>query len=189
MANDNINKQGVWTMTPIEQIGTVKILKDDITVNPNLVINMIAGGRTVVDGPNAVHSTGEDADTYFKAKCSQQLKAGDVVTVSCDVSGFPDNNYSWNFPFWTQSSGLAFFLKNGHVSGTFTVPAGATATTDVMFDDNGGGGGFTRSQQIPIKIFNFKIELGSKETPFIPAGVSALSAYTNPVEAEDFYEI
>ena len=150
----------------------------------NLVTSLSAGGRTSIDGTYSVHTSKTNADTYFYANLSSSLNPGDKVTVSCDVSGFSSNNYQWNFPFWSQGSGLEFWLKNGHCSQTFTVPSGATASNRIIFDDNGAINGFTRGDSI-IYIKNFKIERGSVQTPWCPNPADALYTalgYNNNIE-------
>ena len=150
----------------------------------NLVTSLSAGGQTSIDGTYSVHTSKTNADTYFYANLSSSLNPGDKVTVSCDVSGFSSNNYQWNFPFWSQGSGLAFWLKNGHCSQTFTVPSGATASNRIIFDDNGAINGFTRGDSI-IYIKNFKVERGSVQTPWCPNPADALydaMGYNNNIE-------
>lgn len=150
----------------------------------NLVTSLSAGGQTSIDDTYAVHTSKTNADTYFYANLSSSLNPGDKVTVSCDVSGFTSNDYQWNFPFWRQNSGLAFWLKNGHCSQSFIVPSGVSPSNRIIFDDNGAINGFTRGDSI-IYIKNFKIERGSVQTPWCPNPADPLyhtMGYDNNIE-------
>lgn len=147
-----------------------------------------AGGKTTWLGDYKITIPAtENADTYFRLFTTKQLTANATYTISCKVDGLLSGSY-YRFPLYAQNNtamGVLNLDHNGLCSLTFTMTYGTqTAATGangetvyICFMDDS-----TRaiaSGQGAITLSNFKLEEGSKVTPWSPASTDTLATTLN----------
>ena len=140
---------------------------DGVGTNENLIRELASGGRTsIVNKYNEISlDFSQNLDTYFSFYPNKDLIAGEHYTISCECEGFPSDDNWAQFGVISQGSGKNFRVKNGYNSFTFTVDTTITAGTKTILDDNSRyASGLTI-----VRMFNVKLEKGSKATPWIPA--------------------
>lgn len=193
----NISKKGILNGSIIERGKVARIHKNDITINPNLITQMVAGGRTtVVNNHTLSLNFGENADTYGYIDVSPALENGKTYTLSFEVESFPKDS-GWGWKLWNDADYAFTVISNGLKTYTFTLdvsklPSGYSLTR-FLFDDAG------RNNPKGTVIFkNFKLEEGSVATPWIPNSSNAEYSNLNfsqldnrmisPMDGNNFYE-
>ena len=136
--------------------------------NPNLITTMSSGGRTTLNGKYGLSADfSQNADTYGYFNVSPALELNKAYTLSFDVSNLPDGA-SWGWMLWNNYNyTLPTVNKNGHYVYTFTPDSSKLPSnyslTKFLFDDGG------RVNPVGMVYFtNFKIEEGTKATPWCP---------------------
>ncbi len=143
----------------------------------NLVKNIRAGGNTTLS--NGSITTGAlDVDTYFMLELDNiEESVGQTVTLSFDVEVSKDD--AWKFGVYngrTLVSGEYFFIKNGRNTVTFTLPETITSNSELTIDD------IIRDKDIPCKISNIQVEVGSQATSYEEYGVSPSVDYPSEIK-------
>ena len=158
--------------------GQENLLSRYVSAGQNAPGSTSNGGRTLYYGDYGIQIPAtENADTYFRLFLKEQLVVGDTYTISCHASGLLSGTY-YRFPLFAQgntSMGVLDINHNGLNQLTFTmnsssqtaVQVSSSETVYICFMDDSGRS--IASGQGTITLTNFKIEKGSKVTPWIPA--------------------
>ena len=130
----------------------------------NLVTSLSAGGQTTLSADGlSVTSSGANSDTYFYMNLSEAIVKNTEYTISCDVSGMPENG-SWEFPIGAQSNtALSWYLHNGHNVKTFIANDISWSNKVIMDDLNG------RASCVGYNVTfsHFQIEKKNHETAYV----------------------
>ena len=124
-----------------------------------------SGGQTILNSDGSITTSGNDSDTYFHVRSTENLIAGQIYTVGFYVTGVPSGNTAtWSFPFAGQSNNkLVINIKsNGWCWGTGTIPEDIVAGKDIMFDDS------VRGFYSSINISKFVIVKGKQKAYYTP---------------------
>lgn len=133
----------------------------------NFITTMSGGGRTaLLDKYTLEADFSQNMDSYGYFNVSPALELDTPYTLSFDVSNFPEGG-KWGWRLWNNANYEVMVTGNGHYTYTFTPIASKLPTnyslTKFLFDDGG------RTNPANKVIFsNFKIEAGTKETPWAP---------------------
>lgn len=127
----------------------------------NTSSSLIAGGNTSVSDNTVTlkYKTGGALDTYFYLKITENLISGNTYAISCDASGLA-NGESCSFGMISQGSGKNFIINKNGRNSAILVPS-SDVSDKFIFDDVSKG-------TSNIVLSNFKIEIGSKATPWCP---------------------
>lgn len=170
----NISKTGIVTSS-----GKVNpnLLSRYVSPGGNRPDNHASAGKTLYYGDyGIIIPAQENADTYFSLYMKETLTLNSTYTLSCIASGLLDGSYYY-FPLFTQgnsSMGLFKINQNGLCHLTFTMTYTNTQTaytvgTETVYrcfmDDSGRS---ISTGQGNITLTNFKLEIGSVPTPWIP---------------------
>ena len=132
----------------------------------NLCIGAVAsGGQTILNSDGSITTSGNDSDTYFHVRSTENLIAGQIYTVGFYVTGVPSGNTAtWSFPFAGQSNNkLVINIKsNGWCWGTGTIPEDIVAGKNIIFDDS------VRGFYSSINISKFVIVKGKQKAYYTP---------------------
>ena len=105
----------------------------------NLCIGAVAsGGQTILNSDGSITTSGNNSDTYFFVRSTENLIAGQIYTVGFYVTGVPSGNTKmWKWSFYNQSNInlILTITSNGWCWGTGTIPSDVPAGTDIIFDD------------------------------------------------------
>lgn len=158
--------------------GQANLLSRYVSAGQNAPSSTSNGGRLLYYGDYGIQIPAtENADTYFRLFLKEQLVVGDTYTISCHASGLLSGTY-YRFPLFAQgntSMGILDINHNGLNQLTFTmnsssqtaVQVSSSETVYICFMDDSGRN--IVSGQGTITLTNFKIEKGSKVTPWTPA--------------------
>ena len=165
MKKAEINKQGVFQGTMIEEGGNVRILGDDLTINPNLAKNTAGIEEKGYTVPASGGSEG--GPTYAVTG----IEGGKTYTVSAYLKGSANMNlYTLNsggnvaYP-WVNKSGMSSEYK--FYSLTFTMASGR-GTTNAIYICTRYTNSPTPGDWFKIMPNSVKIEEGPIATPWIP---------------------
>lgn len=132
----------------------------------NLCIGAVAsGGQTILNSDGSITTSGNNSDTYFFVRSTENLIAGQIYTVGFYVTGVPSGNTAtWSFPFAGQGNNkLVINIKsNGWCWGTGTIPEDIVAGESIMFDDS------VRGFYSSINISKFVIVKGKQKAYYTP---------------------
>ena len=132
----------------------------------NLCIGAVAsGGQTRLNSDGSITTSGNNSDTYFFVRSTENLIAGQIYTVGFYVIGVPSGNTAtWSFGFASQSNNkLVINIKsNGWCWGTGTISGDIVAGENIIFDDRERG--FNSS----INISKFVIVKGEQKAYYTP---------------------
>ena len=131
----------------------------------NLCIGAVAsGGQTILNSDGSITTSGNNSDTYFFVRSTENLIAGQIYTVGFYVTGVPSGNTAtWSFPFADQYNKLVINIKsNGWCWGTGTIPEDIIAGENIMFDDS------VRGFYSSINISKFVIVKGKQKAYYTP---------------------
>jgi len=161
----NIVKNGTYWITGIKvEYGTTATpwtgFKNISSIPTNLVSSIESSFKQniVIDGINAVHTNGNNTDTYFKINLNKPLIPGKKYYIKCNVSGFNNNKQFWRFGICAQSySNLnSITFQNGECEGIFEYKDSQwTTPTQILLDDYTTSSGLSRA--IYIYITNIEI--------------------------------
>jgi len=196
-----VNKQGVFQGTMIEEGDNVRILVDDLTIGANLVASTLG---VFVEGTSG---------SYSKTFSAPALQGGKQYTISYDIEAenaiaatsgstyyrvgtdlsIKNNSDTYNYyGKWIALSTSTPYTFKGRLSNTFTVTSAYKNSNSLGIYIQGLGSG-------RVRISNLKLEEGSITTPWVPNSADAVysnldfaSANPNihdPIKAADFYEI
>ena len=132
----------------------------------NLCIGAVAsGGQTILNSDGSITTSGNNSDTYFFVRSTENLIAGQIYTVGFYVTGVPSGNTAtWSFPFAGQGNNkLVINIKsNGWCCGTGTIPEDIVAGKNIIFDDS------VRGFYSSINISKFVIVKGKQKAYYTP---------------------
>lgn len=132
----------------------------------NLCIGAVAsGGQTTLNSDGSITTSGNNSDTYFFVRSTENLIAGQIYTVGFYVIGVPSGNTAtWAFGFTGQgNNNLVINIKsNGWCWGTGTIPEDIVAGQNIIFDDR------ERSFWNSINISKFVIVKGKQKAYYTP---------------------
>lgn len=132
----------------------------------NLCIGAVtSGGQTTLNSNGSITTSGNDSDTYFHVRSTENLIAGQIYTVGFYVTGVPSGNTAtWAFGFAGQdNNNLVINIKsNGWCWGTGTISKDIIAGQNIIFDDR------ERSFYSSINISKFVIVKGKQKAYYTP---------------------
>ena len=124
-----------------------------------------SGGQTILNSDGSITTSGNDSDTYFYVRSTENLIAGQIYTVGFYVTGVPSGNTAtWSFRFAGQGNNklVISITSNGWCWGTGTIPRDIVAGENIIFDD--AERGFYSS----INISKFVIVKGKQKAYYTP---------------------
>lgn len=132
----------------------------------NLCIGAVAsGGQTILNSDGSITTSGNNSDTYFFVRSTENLIAGQIYTVGFYVTGVSSGNTAtWSFGFAAQDNNkLVINIKNnGWCWGTGTIPGDIVAGENIILDDR------ERSFYSSINISKFVIVKGKQKAYYTP---------------------
>lgn len=190
-----VNKQGVFQGTMVEESGNVRILGEDLAIGENLV----SGTNTntiAISIPQYAVGTGFASTSFFG------LQVGDTYTYSIKLIAPPTKDIKARIQFFTDNNNRISIVGNwirkgetgySFITSTLTQAQRNHSKMELLIDCNDG----TTHSDIGY-YSEVKLERGSIQTPWVPNSadaiyskldfVSANSHIHNPIKAVNFYE-
>lgn len=212
-----VNKQGVFQGSMIEENGNVRIMADDIVIGANLL-----SGTKEPNDPYILTSTAVDGCNYIIPGTGIiYVTPGKTYTLSAETDGTWTNQHGGTHNPANKDIGMWFYLRiQGTTTseGSYDSPLFLGTSSTYQFRQEGNKGIWTwtapsnaytirvrhniysnGTDSMTVKLWSVKVEEGSIATPWVPNAADAAysklgfasvnSNIHDPIKAEDFYEI